>query len=203
MALFTWFKPLSLRFWHHYNSFVGIFAGMPCTLPAWLLPPSAQAPKAQRPRHDRAAVPSHKKAKLSPSKDAGHAPPSTLAQQGKAHQTHTRSVFAPPSPQNDGVARTNLSAVTVAGPSVRQKSTVLHDQHLPGVKRKHILASSPVRWLSVQVQRPPERPRKRVQIFGNVNASQRCGHCKTCQNRSLKKACLTRRAEMLSAQADA
>ena len=40
------------------------------------------------------------------------------------------------------------------------------------------------------------RPQKRVQLYESIRASQRCGYCKTCLNRSMKKACLTRRAEM-------
>ena len=40
------------------------------------------------------------------------------------------------------------------------------------------------------------RPQKRVQMYESIRASQRCGYCKTCLNRSMKKACLTRRAEM-------
>lgn len=40
------------------------------------------------------------------------------------------------------------------------------------------------------------RPQKRVQMYKSIRASQRCGYCKTCLNRSMKKACLTRRAEM-------
>lgn len=40
------------------------------------------------------------------------------------------------------------------------------------------------------------RPQKRVQVYKSIRASQRCGYCKTCLNRSMKKACLTRRAEM-------
>lgn len=40
------------------------------------------------------------------------------------------------------------------------------------------------------------RPQKRVQMYENIRASQRCGYCKTCLNRSMKKACLTRRAEV-------
>lgn len=40
------------------------------------------------------------------------------------------------------------------------------------------------------------RPQKRVQMYKSITASQRCGYCKTCLNRSMKKACLTRRAEM-------
>lgn len=40
------------------------------------------------------------------------------------------------------------------------------------------------------------RPQKRVQVYQSIRASQRCGYCKTCLNRSMKKACLTRRAEM-------
>ena len=40
------------------------------------------------------------------------------------------------------------------------------------------------------------RSQKRVQMYENIRASQRCGYCKTCLNRSMKKACLTRRAEM-------
>ena len=42
----------------------------------------------------------------------------------------------------------------------------------------------------------PGRPQKRVQMYESIRASQRCGYCKTCLNRSMKKACLTRRAEM-------
>ena len=45
-------------------------------------------------------------------------------------------------------------------------------------------------------QADPGRPQKRVQVYESVRASQRCGYCKTCVNRSMKKACLTRRAEM-------
>lgn len=45
-------------------------------------------------------------------------------------------------------------------------------------------------------QADPGRPQKRVQMYNSIKASQRCGYCKTCMNRSMKKACLTRRAEM-------
>ena len=40
---------------------------------------------------------------------------------------------------------------------------------------------------------------KRVNRFGKVKASERCGHCKTCVNRSMKKACLVLRARMETA----
>lgn len=40
---------------------------------------------------------------------------------------------------------------------------------------------------------------KRVNRFGKVKASERCGHCKTCVNRSMKKACLILRARMETA----
>ena len=50
------------------------------------------------------------------------------------------------------------------------------------------------------VERPsfsqPHAPKKRKQTYEIIRASQRCGHCKTCLNSSMKKACLTRRAEM-------
>ena len=43
-------------------------------------------------------------------------------------------------------------------------------------------------------------PQKRVQMYESIRASQRCGYCKTCLNRSMKKACLTRRSEMDTAK---
>lgn len=53
---------------------------------------------------------------------------------------------------------------------------------------------SPVKKARKQIE--SGRPQKRVQVYQSIRASQRCGYCRTCLNRSMKKACLTRRAEM-------
>ena len=53
------------------------------------------------------------------------------------------------------------------------------------------------------VERVGSKIVKRVDRFRKTKASERCGHCKTCMNRSMKKACLVLRARMESASSTA
>ena len=66
----------------------------------------------------------------------------------------------------------------------------------PNVDRAQHNRRGPAKKAGKQLQAESSRPQKRVQMYESIRASQRCGHCKTCLNRSMKKACLTRRAEM-------
>ena len=49
---------------------------------------------------------------------------------------------------------------------------------------------------ALNTDKPPPSGRTRVDRFPKMKRSQRCGWCHTCLNPQMKKACLTRRAEM-------
>lgn len=70
----------------------------------------------------------------------------------------------------------------------------LQQQLFPGVERSQHNIRGLAKKSGKQID--SGRPQKRVQMYESIRASQRCGYCKTCLNRSMKKACLTRRSEM-------
>lgn len=50
-------------------------------------------------------------------------------------------------------------------------------------------------WDASAAAAAPAAKKRRVNRYANIREQDRCGHCKTCLNRGMKKACLTRRAE--------
>lgn len=184
---------------------------MPSALPAWLLPPSGQALKPRGSSHNRAARPSDTHTNTP---QATHPTKWKSSMPATTHQLNSTADVSPQTaPATMQQAYTNPT-LPVSGKqlanhvelSAGHASGFLegHKSPMPA-KRKHASGLGPGQLTGVATKRQlklrvplsvTHRPRKRVQLFGVVKASQRCGHCKTCQNRSLKKACLTRRVEM-------
>ena len=187
-------------------------AGMPSALPAWLLPHSAQVPKPKRASHDKADVPIHKKAKVPSGMQTNAAPYFAIGQhEPKPPSSKTHSVAPGSSPvaptklmlpistsnQTPGASPVHVSA------ALQGQMVVSQAQHqlTAHPKMKQLLGSAPEERLKQSRPAGKTKPRKRLQPFQKISASQRCGHCHTCQNLTMKKACLTRRAEMEAALA--
>lgn len=187
---------------------------MPSTLPAWLLPPSAQLPKPKRASHDKADMPIYKKAKGHSGMRANAGPPVALHQhesEPPSSKTHSaapgstqialKKLILPISTSNQ---KSGLSPHSVHVSAVLQGHMVVAQaQHelTAHPKMKQLLGIAPEESLKSSRSGGNNKPRKRQQPFQKISASQRCGHCHTCQNLSMKKACLTRRAEMEAALA--
>ena len=186
---------------------------MPSALPAWLLPPSGQAPKPRGSNHNRAAKPSDTHTNTPQATHPTKWKPSMPATMHQLHSTADASPRTAPATMQHAYTNPTLP---VSGEELASHVD-LSDGHASGfleghkssvlvpAKRKHASGLGPGRLTGVATKRQLKlhaplgsihRPRKRIQLFGVVRASQRCGHCKTCQNRSMKKACLTRRMEM-------
>jgi hypothetical protein len=198
--------------WTDADSVCDLNAGMPSVLPAWLLPPSAQAPKPKRQSHDKADVPIHKKAKGPSGMRATAVPPFALRQHkseppsSKTHPAAPGSTQVTPtklmlpisvSNQTPGVSSVHVSAALQGHMLVAQAQHQLTSHP----KMKQLLGLTPEKRLKQSSPAGNTKPRKRHQPFQQISASQRCGHCRTCQKLSMKKACLTRRAEMEAALA--
>ncbi|KAK9834671.1 hypothetical protein WJX74_007213 [Apatococcus lobatus] len=56
------------------------------------------------------------------------------------------------------------------------------------------------RYSGISEQEQQARKRRRTTIAPPIRKAQRCGHCKTCLNPSMKQACLTERAKQLQQQ---
>lgn len=77
---------------------------------------------------------------------------------------------------------------------------------IAGSPQQHRAGNSLAPALSLQTPQTPQRAdaaaaappakKRRVNRYTNIREQDRCGHCKTCLNRAMKKACLTRRAEL-------
>ncbi len=186
---------------------------MPSALPAWLLPHSAQVSKPKRASHDKADAPSHKKAKGPSGMQTNAAPPFAVGQHepkpppSKTHPAAPGSTQAAPSKlmlpistckQTPGVAPVHVL------PALQGHMVVAQAQHqlTSHPQKKQLFKIAPEQRLKQSRPAGNTKPRKRHQAFQKISASQRCGHCHTCQNLTMKKACLTRRAEMEAALAD-
>lgn len=184
-------------------------AGMPGALPAWLLPPSAHAPKLRHSTYSKGAVPApKKKVNITPSTGAGLVPSSTTKQahhaakklrQGVPGRFQQKDVnqasAAPEGPESPALSY--AADELAAGLSMMDAVAASQHKRSPGEKGSQLLGVGQSRRL-LKLSSQAHRPRKRFQSFENVSASQRCGHCKTCLKPSTKKACLTRRGEMES-----
>ena len=184
---------------------------MPSALPAWLLPLSGQAPKPRGSSHTRAAAPSDTHTNTPP---ATHPTKRKSSMPSTKHQLHSSAVVSPqttpaslqhaytnlplPASGEQSASHVDLSAGHASGFLKGRKSSVqTQRKHASGLGPGQLTGVATKRQLKLQAPLGiTHRARKRVQLFGVVKASQRCGHCKTCQNRSMKKACLTRRMEM-------
>lgn len=183
---------------------------MPSALPPWLLPPSAQVPKAKRASHDKADAPIHKKAKGPSGMRANAAPLSAVDQ----HELLSSKTYpaAPGSTQiasnkltrpiNTSNQKSEASPVFVSAAS-QGHMVVAQAQHqlTAPLKAKQLLGITHEKRMKQSRPAGNSKPRKRHQPFQKISANQRCGHCRTCQNLTMKKACLTRRAEMEEAMA--
>lgn len=97
-------------------------------------------------------------------------------------------------PEQGSVWASPTKATASAGTGAVLGCSSLHQQLFPDMdKSQH---SRRIATKKSGKQADPGRPQTRVQVYESVRAAQRCGYCKTCMNRSMKKACLTRRAEM-------
>lgn len=105
---------------------------------------------------------------------------------------HAESNMAAPEKTSIWASPTKAPASARTGAALGLSS--LHQQLFPDMDNS--LHSRRMSAKKSVKQADPGRPQKRVQMYESVRASQRCGYCKTCMNRSMKKACLTRRAEM-------
>ncbi len=185
-------------------------AGMPSALPAWLLPHSAQVTKPKRASHDKADAPMHKKAKgpsgmranaapaFAVDQHASESPPSNThpAEPGSTQVAPTKGSIST-SNQTPGVAPVHVSAALQGHMVVAQAQHQLTSHS----NMKQLLGLTSEKRLKQSRPAGNTKPRKRHQPFQKIRASQRCGHCRTCQNLTMKKACLTRRAEMEAALA--
>ena len=63
-------------------------------------------------------------------------------------------------------------------------------------KTKRRKQTTPMKTNTTSPRETHSSGKKRINRFKLIKTSERCGHCKTCLNRTAKKACLTRRAEM-------
>ncbi len=185
---------------------------MPSALPAWLLPHSAQVPKPKRASHDKADAPIPKKAKVPSGMPANAAPPFAIGQHepkppsGKTHSAAPGStqiaLKKPMLPISTSIQKSGASPVHVSA-ALQGHMVVAQAQHelTAHSKMKQLLGIASKQRLKSSRSGGNSKPRKRQQPFQKISASQRCGHCHTCQNLSMKKACLTRRAEMEAALA--
>ncbi|KAL0042280.1 hypothetical protein WJX77_008246 [Trebouxia sp. C0004] len=187
--------------------------GMPGVLPAWLLPTSAQVPKPKRASHDKADAPIHKKAKGPSSGMQGTAVPPFAIDQHESDPPNSKT--HPAAPGSTQVASTKLMFPT----STSNQTPRISPVHVSAALQGHINVAQAQRQLTAHPKmkqlhgltsekrlkspRPAgnTKSRKRYRPFQPISASQRCGHCRTCQKLSMKKACLTRRAEMEAALA--
>ena len=184
---------------------------MPSALPAWLLPPSGQALKPRGSNNKRAARPSATHTGASPDIHPTNPKSAAPTRLYRSHSTTTEPPQAAPASMPPAHTKVPLpisakqEADSVKVSDGRASGFLEGHKSLVQAQRKHALGLAAEGLTRIATKRRlklhaplgiTHRSRKRVQLFGVVKAAQRCGHCKTCHNRSMKKACLTRRTEM-------
>lgn len=119
-----------------------------------------------------------------------------------------RGLQPPQMPQMQGTQTATASGPTAApaaamlgGGALSQY--LLQQSGVPGAMKRPVDNRS-AKSEQVQPQAPqdtdaaaavPAAKKRRVNRYSSIREQDRCGHCKTCLNRAMKKACLTRRAE--------
>ena len=180
------------------------FAGMPNALPPWLLPSMPVSKPRMRPPHSTKGAPQAKKQKFAAGTDTHTDPPLHDTQgvpaghaQAGSRQTPVQHHTPAPALAEAGLSGMPSPSKTAASgrPTAAQDTTLFPRQvFADAVGSEHVpkIPEQPAVKANASIQ----KSRKRVQSYENVRASQRCGCCKTCLNPSMKKACITRRAEM-------
>lgn len=169
-------------------------AGMPALLPSWLCAPPKQPTNPGANASKKAAAKALAATRVLPLQR----PPVAAATAAAAALGATAASFSghkpPPLP---------WPAAAAPGPPLKSEigGTTLPWALLPAGPAKMAAFSKPV----PEPQTPrradamggePHIKRRRSNKYGIIRNEERCGQCKTCLNRAMKKACLTRRAEL-------